>query len=404
MIFRAATVLRLLNLDQIAAARAARRAGRDTAWPDPDEAGELEPTAAGATRLEPDGSLATRVTVPWLAEAEPPRLVWGRRVGRALLYAVLGLACLTGVRTWLRPATPPPPPPVAAETVFPRDEAAAAAEHFARAYLELDQDVPERRDEALRADLPAGADPRLGWDGRGYQRVLDTQGARVEVLDATHARVRVYALTQARLPAAAPGTAPFAQAAPRAGAASRSTATPTPTAPGYSPARWVALEVPVAAAGPRVVVTGPPGRVGAWPPAAYQAPRSARDDTALSTATRAMIAEFMTAYADGRASGVAAPGAQVAGLDGSVTLVGVESWTVWQGVGDTREGRVAVRWADVATGSRLGQTYRVTITQVTGAGAERWQVASISGGDQPPPPPAPRPSDSSATPSPEGTP
>jgi hypothetical protein len=299
-------------------------------------------------------SPAPAPAAPWVPHDEKSGTRALRRFGRGLLWSVVVLAAVTGVRSWIVPPKVhvPPPAPVKQADPYPAADAQATAAMFARAYLSWDDATAPARASALAMLLPAGSDTTMGWDGHGHQDVLDVLPAAVTPGDQGQARVRVLVLV-------------------RAGAAQGAPALPS---------RWVALEVPVAQSAGRMVVTGEPGLVGV-PAEGPAAPRLtvAEADPALTGPTRLIVDQFFKSYATtGGTSAATAPGATIPPLPSGMTYNGLTSWSIDAGSGDTRTGTARVSW--LVAGAAVEQTYRVSLTRVSSASAQTWQVADVHGG------------------------
>ncbi|MFK0296631.1 conjugal transfer protein [Streptomyces sp. NPDC090442] len=285
--------------------------------------------------------------------------MFARRLGRGLLWFVLILAAITGVRAWIiPPKAPAPKAPIAkSEAAYPSEEAQAVAARFARAYLGWSEGKAAEREQLLASVLPAGADTTMGWDGHGQQDVLAVQPGAVTPTKDAQARVRVDALV-------------------------RSTATEPPKGKG-APAEeshWVGLDVPVVKVAGRVVVTGRPGLVGI-PSQGPKAPSLPvpQVDADLSGQTEGAVSKFFAAYAAaGDTDAVTAPGASVPALPAGVTFKGLTSWSADTGTGDRRTGTALVSWT--LSGATVEQVYRVTLTRVSTSDAHRWQVVDVRGG------------------------
>ncbi|MEV7418982.1 conjugal transfer protein, partial [Streptomyces sp. NPDC089919] len=289
---------------------------------------------------------------PWVQQEERSGAVFARRLGRGLLWSVVALATVTGLRSWFlpdrapRPAAPPAP---AAAPAYPAAEAQALAARFARAYLTFDPARPGERAALLATALPAQADPALGWDGHGSQSVLAVEPGAVTPGTPgppREARVRVDVLVRA----------------------------------GGGPARWLGLDVPVAGAPGRLVVRGRPGLVGipAGGPATGPGTPEPPVDAALTAQTAAAVAAFFTAYADGTADTVTAPGTSLPPLPAGIAFTALTAWSADRGGGPDRSGTARVTWS--LAGAALEQAYRVELTRVASADAARWQVAAVRGG------------------------
>ncbi|MFE7412721.1 hypothetical protein [Streptomyces laurentii] len=326
----------------------------------PAPASASVPAALAAT---PAPGPAPQPAAPWVTLDERSGSAFARRLGRGVLWTLVGAFALLGAKSVLLPKQTPAPAqsaaPAQAGPAYPAGEAQAVAARYARAYLSWDEAVPETRAAALAAVLPEGADTKTGWDGKGKQDVLAVEAGTVTPAAQKQARVRVDVLVRA---------APAAP--PKKGA---------PAAP-VLPASWVGLDVPVVQAAGRVIVTGPPGLVGI-PAAGPKAPELTipEADVAFGEQTAETVQKFFAAYADGGdVEAVTAPGASVPPLPAGVSLVEVASWTADKGSGPDRTGTALVTWR--TGGAQLEQTYRVELTRVTSADAQRWQVAALHGG------------------------
>ncbi|MFF3764636.1 conjugal transfer protein [Streptomyces sp. NPDC001922] len=277
--------------------------------------------------------------------------LFARRFGRGLLWTVVALAAVTGVRSWFFPSKPVqgPPPIVKAGPAYPVDTAQAVAARFTRAYLTWDEENPGDREKALALDVASAGDPAMGWDGKGKQEVGEVYSGRVAVTGKGRARVHV----EARV---LPGTG---KKGGKGG--------------------WLGLDVPVVRVGERVVVSGEPGLVGPTaPPANVPESDPPPVDAAMSQRTKGVLTQFFKEYAAGDTSTVAAPGAKIPALPAGIDLGGLDDWSVDAGKGSDRTGTAVVRWN--TSGGAMEQTYRVVITRVASAQAERWQVSGLHGG------------------------
>ncbi|MFF2548368.1 hypothetical protein ACFVUY_38225 [Kitasatospora sp. NPDC058063] len=320
----------------------------------------------GAVRTEPSTTPTPAPPVPWTAQDEKSGTVFARRFGRGLLWTVVGLAAVTGIRSWITPTKvlpAPTPAPTSTAAAYPTEQAQALAGRFARAYLTWDEASAPQRAAALTALLPAGADAAMGWDGKGRQEVVDVVADEVTPASQGQARVRVNALVRS---AAAPAPA----------------AAGTPSAPQAVPAQqWVALEVPIATAtAGHLVVSGQPGLVGLPERGpVLQRPVAPTVDSALGTATRPTIEAFFKAYtAGGGAPAATAPGAVLPPLPAGVEFRAVTGWTIAAGEGADRIGTARVTWG--LAGAAIDQTYQVTLTRVSSSAAAAWQVSALVGG------------------------
>ncbi|WP_189971521.1 conjugal transfer protein [Streptomyces violascens] len=266
---------------------------------------------------------------------------------------------ITGVRSWFIPpkAATPPPAPSATGPTYPTADAQAVAARFSRAYLGWDEAKTADRAALLAAVLPADSDTGMGWDGHGRQDVLAVQPGTVTPGTQHQARVRVDVLIRPVLPSP-DGKAPAPE----------------------SPARWVGLDVPVVETGGRVIVSGRPGLVGI-PKSGPKGPELTipKPDADLSAATQTVVSKFLAAYAGGGdVDAVTAPGASVPPLPDGVKFKSLDSWTADAGTGDDRTGTALVTWT--IGNASISQTYRVELTRVSTADAQRWQVTAVRGG------------------------
>ncbi|MGW4954555.1 conjugal transfer protein [Streptomyces parvulus] len=311
--------------------------------------------SAPASRSEP--------AAPWSTVDEKSSTAALRKLGRGVLWGVVGLAVITGVRSWIIPNDSDAPAPVApkAAPAYPSDAAQAAAARFARAYLTWDEEDPDARAAALAALLPADSDTDMGWDGRGRQDVLTVQPGAVTATTQGQARVRVDVLIHTTEDEGTP-------------AKGKKKATPAKTAD-----RWIGLDVPVVRTAAGVVVTGSPGMVG-LPAHGPKLPdlKTPDTDAAFAQQTEGTVKAFFKAYAGGDTAAVTAPGATIAPVPEGMTLVAVTSWAADAGTGDDRTGAARVMWK--VGQAQIEQSYEVELTRVASADAERWQVVDVHGG------------------------
>lgn len=296
---------------------------------------------------------------PWVLQEEKTGTRALVVTGRIVLWVVVGLAVITGVRSWFWPSqpAPAPAPTVTQGPTYPVQDAQLVAARFAYSYLTWDEAAPDQRAKALARDMPKGTDTTAGWNSKGQQTVLLAQPGAVTELGDKRARVHVTVLVNV------PGEP----------------AKDKKKDPAPAQRKWVGLEVPVLNTAGRIVVTGEPGIVGVPASGPTVTDQNAVDsDVELSAQTQSTVEAFFTAYAKGEADSVTAPGASVPPLADGMTLQGIQSWNVDQGKGSDRTGTAVVRWQIGA--AELEQTYRVELTRVSSAAAERWQVAEVHGG------------------------
>jgi hypothetical protein len=291
---------------------------------------------------------------PWSTERESGFSTWARRFFRGLVVAVLLLAAISGVRSWIRPNTTPETV-VSGQSGFPADEARAVATRYAVSYLNWDEADADWRPAQISRDLAAGLDTRAGWNGRGKQtanaafpgEVKVDSGGVTAVVDV---RVQVRAFTKSGR-----GFVPGA----------------------YT---WQRVAVPVARTPSRIVASGPPSFVpderAALPD---NMPDAGTPDDDLTAATLKDAEAFFSAYAesDAKVEAVTAPGAAIRSLNGVVTLEKLKDWQVYIGNDDERRATASVTW-DGTGDTTLDQTYSLTLRRTVAAdGAQRWQVAAV---------------------------
>ncbi|ARZ69187.1 hypothetical protein SMD11_3554 [Streptomyces albireticuli] len=342
-----------------------------------------EPAPAATAPGAAPGRGTAEQTPPWQIEDEKSGAKFAVKAGRGVLWGVVALAAITGVRSWIWTPEPTKQAPVTVDSApdYPVQEAQAVAARFARAYLGWDEADPQARSLALARDMPKGADTTRGWNSKGRQEVLAAQPGTVSLLADKHARVRVDVLVKSD---ALTGDAKKDDAKKddakkdekKDDKAKKDDKDKKETRP--APV-WMGLEVPVVQTAGHIVVTGQPGIVGV-PTEGPSAPQPSAKSTDLEFAdkTRATAEEFFTKYAAGEPGSVAAPGVSIPALPQGMTLGALRTWTVEDGSGTDRTGTAVVTWQ--VGGAELEQTYRVKLTRVSSAKAERWQVAEVHGG------------------------
>ncbi|MDX6263669.1 MAG: hypothetical protein QOH84_5357 [Kribbellaceae bacterium] len=291
---------------------------------------------------------------PWSTEPESSFSTWARRFFRGLVVAVLLLAAISGVRSWVRPNNPPSTV-VAGQSNFPSDEARAVATRYAVSYLNWDEGNPDARPAQISLDLAAGLDARAGWNGRGKQTADRAYPGEVKV-DPTGVTAVVDVRVQVR-------------SFTRSGRS---------FVPGVY--TWQRVSVPVARTASRIVASGPPTFVADERAALPDnMPEAGVPDDDLTAATMKDAEAFFSAYAesDEKVEAVTAPGAAIRSLNGVVKLDDLKSWQVYTGNDDERRATAAVTW-DGAGDTTLDQTYSLTLRRTVAAdGAQRWQVAAV---------------------------
>ena len=276
-------------------------------------------------------------------------LVW---IGRAVAWAVILLIGYRGVLAIIdgRAATTPPRSPVraAAGAQFPVTMAAAYAMQFGDVYLNFSPAGAARRSRDLASFLPPGADPQLGWNGVGTQRLLAEQVAGVSVTG-THSAV---VTLLARL----------------------------------GNGRLIELGVPIYAANDGMTVSGDPALLPGPAKVTRPAPASQGADQATAAELQSQLPAFFRAFASGDRTTLARftlPGAHITGLNGAATFGAIDSVSAPPG-GSRRTISVTVTWRLPASpAGRAGSirtapasvqmSYDMTVVRQQGS----WDVASI---------------------------
>lgn len=281
---------------------------------------------------------------------------WKVKVLRGLIYTVLVVLMLGGVKNVLTNQAPPSDAELAKRvqaqmglTGFPTQTAEAFAVRFAHEYLTYNQDTIDQRNARLAIYSPAAVAQEWGWDGTGSQAVI---------------------------------TGPYVSAATKVDGKHNATVTVSAQ---LDSGQWVALAVPVyASTNGSLVVSGPPAFVSQ--PALAQNPGKARtfdvDDNLGTTLSKDLFPGFFTAWAasaqtdlDRYVTSDASVSART-GLAGAVMYGSVQEVDMPTTGGDTRKGTVAVQWKTPRSGS-FAQTYNVTVIKGPDG---RWSVKDISGG------------------------
>ncbi|MDY6213501.1 MAG: conjugal transfer protein [Schaalia hyovaginalis] len=217
--------------------------------------------------------------------------------------------------------------------------AAAVAEEAAFAFLTLDD--PKAREARLEI---VWARPDSSWDGKGS---ITIDAARVHAVKTTVKDANsVDVLVAVRVDA------------------------------GGAEGPWVGVLVPVMVSSAGASVAGAPTIVGLPEPLGVTAPATPDTDTELTAATKTDIEAFFKAWAEGDVSALTAPGSVIDAPPASLGSLTVRSWKAFEGSGPTRSGQAEVDW-EIA-GAKIAATYTLSLTQVSGGEASRWQVSSLS--------------------------
>lgn len=319
--------------------------------PNPDG----EPTTEAAPEDAPARARAAggRLGVIEL-HAEPGRERWGRRALRAVLVGAVVLLVVLGARALFRPYPKAQPVVLPATLNYDRGAAQATATRWAGAYLTLPEDgdtaAGEARATAMAQDAASNVETTSGTSITTAQRVEMILPGAVEV----NANGRSSIVTVlARVVS------------------------------GKTPARWVALAVPVGTDGRRPVVTGTAAFVAVPAPGAAEresGPTPSQDNP-LTTETRSRGGAWFAAYGASNVdalNGISAPGAQIAPI-GGLTLKSLDAWQVNTG-GDTRTAQATVTWTTPS--GQVQQSYELTLSAVRSGTTTDWRVLTVTAGTQ----------------------
>lgn len=282
---------------------------------------------------------------------------WKTKILRGLIYSVLVLLLIGGLRNIIAPKSGPSADEITAtvrtslgDTGFPTTAAEGFAVRFANTYLNYDAETREARTLALATYSQEASEGIWGWTGsEGTQQVINGPfiAAKPVVKDRSNALVTVAAQV--------------------------------------SGGAWVYLSIPVYAnERGALVISGPPAFVS--PPARAVAPGAsapaADDDTLVQTLTTDVLPGYFKAWAASNTVDLAryitpdATAAASSGLTGAVTLAQIGEVRMPRDGGDTRTGQVSVTWTAKGAGSFV-QAYELTVVK---DGSGRWSVKDIVGG------------------------
>jgi hypothetical protein len=256
------------------------------------------------------------------------------------------------------------------------DAARTAAATFTGDYLSHDPlAAPSVGQDVLRGDLAPGGDPaRMSFAGIGYLGADVVIPGAVTPIDATHAIVAV----QARATIGMPGNADAATAASTsiAAAVPGRAANVVPLPAGYKvvATEWLPVQVPVVQTGSGVLVDVNGPVFSADPP---PAPTSVIEtDSSATTATESWAKTLFTSYALGSTSGayLSAPGVNLTGLSGAVTVAGIQAWSLSAiDAAGLRHGTARVGWTVAGADLTTSQQYSVTTT----TSDNRWYATAL---------------------------
>lgn len=357
--------------------------------PTPNEA---EPSEEAAEAPETREETKKRATTPghgWSVEEEHPASRYGRIAGRVLIYALVAILALVGLRTLVSDPETPTTTSDPAED-FPTSEAEGVAARFTTNYLTSsadDEAVQDERARGLSLDVAGGSNVATEWEGEGTTRVRMAYPAGItHEEDGATAYVTVVAQVEAEQEDEEPAadaekpTPSSASKDTKAKGAASSVATPAEENEPSSSTRWLALSVPVQVVGDRPVVAGTPAFVSLPNPGRASSPPATGDtDEAVTTRTEAGATAFFKAYAgsDGAALEQAtAPGASLRPLGGNIKFSALREWRVEAGGDKRRTGHATVTWQ--VGESTVEQNYRVTLASISSGGTTSWRVSSVT--------------------------
>ena len=310
------------------------------------------------------------------AKAPSARAAKLTRVGFRCVLGLVAALLLVNVVQNARAANRAAPGPTTAG--ISADAARLLAATFTADYLSHDPAAaPTSGQDALKRELAPGGDPsRMAFTGTASLSADVVLPGAVTHVDATHAVVAV----QARVTIGMPDNE---DAVPQ-----QATTTTTPSVPGRSANRsalpaeyqvvateWLPLAVPVVQtdSGVLVDVAGPV--FSADPAPALTA--AAESDPTATEQTRGWAKTLFTSYAAGSTTSayLAAPGVDLAGLAGAVTVADVQTWQLSApGPNGLRAGQARVGWTFAPTADlSTAQSYTVTV-EVDDA---RWYVTTL---------------------------
>ncbi|MFO7251175.1 MAG: conjugal transfer protein [Actinomycetes bacterium] len=289
-------------------------------------------------------------------------LVW---IGRALLWAVLIVILINGVRAPFERFTQGDPSPAAPTPTpgagFPTEQAVSFASQFAAAYLNFDAANPAVRAQKLKPFLPEAAHDQFGWNGFGKMQVIGIQLSHVEVQNANNAVVTLMVHSGER--------------------------------------RWL-FSVPVYAKDGRFVVSQRPALLPAPGPAELPPAPPTEQDEATAAELTPQLKGFFEAFASGDPEQLrryVAAGVEIEGFNGAFTLAQLKQVIVPPG-GNTRSVTAIVVWAIPATTpapttdptaeptdapvdppGALEQAYQLTVEKQ----GDKWFVKDVRGARRP---------------------
>lgn len=277
---------------------------------------------------------------------------WWIWVGRAVLWALILVILVNGIRAPFERFTESDSPASATPSAgekdrFPVSAASAYALQFGNVYFNYDQKTAADREKALRSFIPEETDTQFGWNRVGNLQMQSVQVAAVEARDSNNAVVTLLARSQDK---------------------------------------WFQLAVPVYAKGTALLISGRPALLP--PPTRANLPQlGERDrDSGLEGELGTALGGFFTAYArsDQAALTRFSDQASITGLGNTVTFARLNEVVAPRGGPDQRTVTARVTWQipppdGRGTTGELEQTYELTVVKKDG----KWYVRDIRGATRP---------------------
>ena len=296
----------------------------------------------------------------------------GFRIVLGLVLILLVVNVVQNARAANRAATTSAPAGISA------DGARAIAGTFAGDYLSHDPAAaPLAGQPALQGELATGGDPaRMAFAGTAWMSADVVLPGAVTQLDATHALVTV----QARVTLGMPGNAdavppPATTAAPTVPGRAANRAA-LPAAYQVVATEWLSLAVPVIQTDSGVLVD-PSGPVFSADSAPATTTAGLETDSTATEATRSWAKTLFTSYAAGSTQGayLSAPGVNLTGLSGAVTVTDVSTWSLSApGPDGIRTGQARVSWTFAPTADLTTSQSYVVMVQ---SSDNRWYVTTL---------------------------
>lgn len=354
----------------------------------PEPEAQTAPDEAEAEQPHEQAEDTGRAAAPsgahgWTIEEEHPMSKYGRRAARVLVFALVAVLVLVGLRTLINgPEAVEPVSDPAAD--FPTSQAQGVAARFTTNYLTSSEDEGAQQERAtgLSLDVAGGSSVDTEWTGEGATRVLSAYPAGITHEDDGRT---AYVTVAAQVETTQSDAQDETDASESSEQRSDKEASKKPDEDAQEPmpetsTRWVALSVPVQVVADRPVVAGTPAFVSLPRPGrVIEPPKDEPTDEATTRATEAGVEAFFKAYAgsDGAALEQAtAPGSSLRPLGAGIEFSALRDWRVETGGADHRTGHATVTWS--IGDSTVDQNYRVTLASISSGTQESWRVSSVT--------------------------